>query len=942
MNIPRQTTPTPQKRPHASRAGGMASRLRGNDGVCLAVNYYQNSSCLGNKYADYKHTFDIKTPPITSSAINGQAVTPQASQASQANQAAQVSDRYFLIPEVPLQIGANTLRITATDHLGNARSQDIQVSRIAAGSDRLTLLGGNRQSAAVNTELAKPLSIIALNAAGEPLANLPINFDIMRGTGAISTSQGIPVKTNGLTAARNLIVNTDSNGKAQVWLTVGKQTGPGANVVKASHVKFGEEVTFTASTQRGAVFKISADLGTNQIAETNAQPLELLSAVVRDAQDNLLPNIPVVLTIEAGDASFPDSTGAQATAYASGPLPDKAAQRIVLNTDKNGLVALRPLIGNLEGTVRIKAQALKAETGNVNTASDPTAGGSNWIGNATFLIQAKEAKDGPASFKGYVYDDKSRPLANVKISIGRTASVSTTDANGLFQLDNIPPGRIDLFVDGRTVNPTNDVTKPQYPSLHFEAYAIKGRDNQIAHPIYLPPLSTSPDSVKTVGGSEDVILKIPGLAGFQMKVKANSVTFPDGSRVGTLIVSPVTADKLPMAPPAGGAQFGVPAWTVQPAGTRFDPPIEVTLPNASSQPAGDNLPIVQWDHDLGQYVAMGRATVSEDGSVLITDSGSGITKAGWGGLCRYDPDKCGKNAPPKCAECEQLLTGRSDCPTCYPDPSKNAIKCESDVCKTCQNGACKADKDKDDTVTASVTAVKLSFSTLLERGPVIKISQFFGINSTLNAIGEISAAGDDVCCAKAKTGHATKYVLSGALTLETQAEIPLLPVIRKIPFSEFVPGIGLLPSVKIKFSVSGSGNGEYNGCKAENGEKAGSANGKLTGGLEVDFLSLSEKWSVKYTGVGGGKKTEYSEITLLEIGATGQADVSLTDWPVQALEGEYGYKIAMFIRLPQITTPLGGVLTLGEYSFPIAQSTPGQGFACPMVNGQLSGDCVTK
>ena len=142
------------------------------------------------------------------------------------------------------------------------------------------------------------------------------------------------------------------------------------------------------------------------------------------------------------------------------------------------------------------------------------------------------------------------------------------------------------------------------------------------------------------------------------------MTFPDGSRVGTLVVSPVTADKLPMAPPAGGAQFGVPAWTIQPAGTRFDPPIEVTLPNASSQPPGDNLPIVQWDHDLGQYTAMGRATVSEDGSVLVTDSGSGLTKAGWGGLCRYDPDKCAKEAP-KCKDCQKSVTKPgADCPTC--------------------------------------------------------------------------------------------------------------------------------------------------------------------------------------------------------------------------------------------------------------------------------------
>ncbi len=51
MNIPRQTTPPPQKRRHALRAGGMDSRLRGNDGVCIAVNYYQKNSFLGNKYA---------------------------------------------------------------------------------------------------------------------------------------------------------------------------------------------------------------------------------------------------------------------------------------------------------------------------------------------------------------------------------------------------------------------------------------------------------------------------------------------------------------------------------------------------------------------------------------------------------------------------------------------------------------------------------------------------------------------------------------------------------------------------------------------------------------------------------------------------------------------------------------------------------------------------
>lgn len=111
-----------------------------------------------------------------------------------------------------------------------------------------------------------------MNAAGEPLANLHINFDVLRSTGSISASQGTPSKPNGLTLARNLQITTDPFGRAQVWLKVGKQAGLGANVDKAAHPALGEDFTFTASTQQGAVAKVNADMGTHQIAETNAQP----------------------------------------------------------------------------------------------------------------------------------------------------------------------------------------------------------------------------------------------------------------------------------------------------------------------------------------------------------------------------------------------------------------------------------------------------------------------------------------------------------------------------------------------------------------------------------------------------------------------------------------------------------------------------------------------
>ena len=56
-------------------------------------------------------------------------------------------------------------------------------------------------------------------------------------------SNSLLYRSNGLTLARNLTITTDQFGRAQVWHTVGKQTGPGANVVKASHPALGEDVT---------------------------------------------------------------------------------------------------------------------------------------------------------------------------------------------------------------------------------------------------------------------------------------------------------------------------------------------------------------------------------------------------------------------------------------------------------------------------------------------------------------------------------------------------------------------------------------------------------------------------------------------------------------------------------------------------------------------------
>jgi hypothetical protein len=297
-----------------------------------------------------------------------------------------------------------------------------------------------------------------------------------------------------------------------------------------------------------------------------------------------------------------------------------------------------------------------------------------------------------------------------------------------------------------------------------------------------------------------------------MKVKAHSVTFPDGSRVGTLVVSPVAGDRLPMAPPGGAAQFGVPAWTVQPAGTRFDPPIEIQMPNATAELPGANLPVVQWDHDLGQFVPMGRATVGADGAFLVTDPGCGLTKAGWGGLVRSD--NCRTAIPKGCPDCMSLSS--TACPTCKKDPAKNKQMCNGDECKICKDGNCvrKPDEEKGNVeqkmdlqvFSRYMDGISAKLEATVKFGPLgLWVSSLELSRPTLT--GALTETLLERCC----QGKPTKAVkLSGTIEFSPGAiSARVRPPTWRIP-DPFNPtkdlaGVGLLIEARVSMSGTGSG-----------------------------------------------------------------------------------------------------------------------------------------
>lgn len=686
---------------------------------------------------------------------------------SKGSVSAVAADKQYLASNVPLEPGLNTLTVTAADQAGNVRTRQFRITRVAAGAPRLTVYGGNGQAAPAGSALAQPLTVAALDPAGQPIANAAVTFDITRGTGALALSQA---GLSGEATPRNLQVRTDANGLASVWLLLGKQSGPGSNAVRASSPDIAEEANFAATGQKGPPQHIRPDLGINQYVATGTQPLEPLTAVVTDGQENRIANADVTFSVAAGEALF-----------------ENGSDSITVKTDKNGFAAVRPTLGPLPGTTIVKATP--AENGDA-------------FFEATFTLQGLMAKDGPTRFGGVVMNDKGQPLPGARMSIGRTALSTTVDDKGRFSFEDIPPGKIDLFVDGRTVN----IEGQQYPALHFEAAAVKGAQNQLPHPIYLPQLQMA--EAKIVGGDQDVVLKMPGFEGYEMTVFANSVTFPDGSRTGPLVVSPISFDKLPMTPPGGFAGFMAPAATIQPSGTRFDPPVQLKIPNTAGLKPGEKKPVYQWDHDLATFVQMGQATVTEDAAFLVTDAGTGISKAGWHPIPNPPPpDDCpGSGGSPSCPQCQAVSSSGGKCPvkSCKPTSGGCDDKLYCTTGDTCVGGACRGTKIEDEKGPSNVyewnlKSINSAFRVLREIGYDFEFAEL----KASVTMQEIKS------CCESKQGAMVKGA-NGKIEGKMSGSLGPWPVAYRLPFPSAVVGrlgqlqAGLFLSAEYGVGVNGS------------------------------------------------------------------------------------------------------------------------------------------
>jgi hypothetical protein len=529
---------------------------------------------------------------------------------------AAVANRSFLVAGVPLQPGNNVLTAVAVDASGNQGQASITVRQAPAAGAAITPLAGSGQTAPIGTTLPQPLVARLQDAAGQPVSGKLVLFSVRGSNGALDGGR------------RNLAVASDASGQAQVHLTLGTRAGAGNQVVEASAVGFAGPAVFVASALPGAPAQIVVDSGDQQLGVAGqALPRPLVAAVV-DAGANRLAGIAATFRVVKGAGHFANG------------LPT-----VSVASDSDGRLIV-PFV----------TDATEAVAGNVVEAGiDALPGGPRTSFAASTLAAGDPAQ---TAVSGVVLDNSNLPVAGVTLRIRDTPVLAATDAQGLFRIAPAPAGTLKLIVDGSTA------ARPgAWPDLEFDVTTVPGRNNELRMPIYLLPLDLAHGVLvdETHGGK----VTLPQLPGFALTIEPGAVTFPGGSRSGVVSVTVVHSDKVPMVPNFGQQPRLI--VTIQPAGARFDPPARLTLPNVEGLAPGQVTELYSFDHDLGHFVSIGPATVSDDGTVIASNPGVGILKAGW--HCAGFPQAAGSpNACPECAPCTgDQCVPKPPCIACGPN-----------------------------------------------------------------------------------------------------------------------------------------------------------------------------------------------------------------------------------------------------------------------------------
>jgi len=191
-------------------------------------------------------------------------------------------------PTVGTVVG-DTNNVFQATSVGAAGTVTFKISATPAPAARLIETSGNGKSGKVGRILAAPFVVRVTDANANPVANHPVDFNVITGGGSI----------NGQTSVR---ISTDKSGYASAWYRLGTATGTNTVTATASGLT-GSPITFTAVAEAGSpalLYKISGDNQKGTFGAPLAQPL-IVS--LSDSFSNPIANHPVQFLVSRGSGT---------------------------------------------------------------------------------------------------------------------------------------------------------------------------------------------------------------------------------------------------------------------------------------------------------------------------------------------------------------------------------------------------------------------------------------------------------------------------------------------------------------------------------------------------------------------------------------------------------------------------------------------------------------
>ncbi len=511
----------------------------------------------------------------------------------------------FLYGGLPLVEGPNEISVTASDFLGNEVTVIRNVTRVIPdpASPTMEIVSGNLQVAEVQTFLPEPIVVRILNGDGTPFAGKLATFTVTLNDGIVNSDGSQPGTLTYQTV-------TDADGLAAAFWRLGTAAGEGINRVEVTSSGIVGASTFCATGTAAAPSQINIGDGNNQYVATSSPAPVPLRVWVSDGC-NGIEGVTVHYSVVSGGGTL-----------SAGSLTGQTD--LLIDTFSGGYAEMTLTLGPNPGIQVVK----------VTIASQPSL-------SATFTMFGLDADpDSPTDFSGIVLDNGNLPIsgATVHLTIATQTFEVFSDAEGAFEFSDIPafgPGTLE--VNGLTATMVGSEVVPvgSFPSISYQVVVVEHADNRLGRSVLLPRMK--PVNSRVYDGTTDIQLTIEGVEGLVIDVPAGTtVTLPDGTVASsltpvTLALNSVNHDDIPMPIPDGAAPPF--AWTLQPSGTTFSPPLPITYPNMSGLAPGSIAYFLTYNHDNFRFEIVSAAQVSADGLLIQSDPGAGLVKAGWGCNC---------------------------------------------------------------------------------------------------------------------------------------------------------------------------------------------------------------------------------------------------------------------------------------------------------------------